>query len=225
MPEEDHRNESPDPVAPAVVLQGRDIVQGHGSGARVCQHVLFIAQQIKPGRLERGRLRDGQVYQGGQRINQAGYRVQLDWSWIHILRAVMSRPGSQVVPFLLAALPRFDHLLPEVVGIEDQTVEQEPRDHLEAAPAALISADPHLRDALALGAALKRDRRVALHAADSAAATAFLDHRQLTRTLRTGMAPEDHLVEELPHPLAVFQHALAELTQQVVGRHDRLLRR
>jgi hypothetical protein len=97
---------------------------------------------------------------------------------------------------LLLPLPGFDHLFPEVLGIEHQAIEQELRPDVAAAASTLISSHPQDRDTAALQASLKLDCGVALPAASRALTPAFGHHQQPTTALWTAVAQQHHAVEE-----------------------------
>ncbi len=102
------------------------------------------------------------------------------------------------------------HLLAEVLGIEDQALEQEPRRDIGPAVLALVPSDPKGKLPATFRAALEGDRRINDDATGLTPALSLCSHGQRIAAVRAGMAREHHLVVEPASPISKPGHGVGQ---------------
>jgi hypothetical protein len=195
---EQNRKEPPHKVKAAVFTEGWYLRQIHRDWPDMSLYVRLVTLQVEP--LCRPR-KAGCVIdrsQPGQGFQQARHLLQLSRRHENRLRSAAGQHLPDPLAELGLVLAVLCHLLPEVLGIEDQSVEQEPRRDVRPALPALVPPDPKGRFATARGASLECQGGIERGAAGLAPAPALGNHGQWIAASRAGMAPEHYVVVEQP---------------------------
>jgi hypothetical protein len=202
MGHEYDRDKPPYEVFPRVFTERWYLLQGDGMWLQMGLYMGLVALQVEA--LVRGQSHGNcqPLRQCVQCIQESGYGIKGDRPGLDCTRTVLGQHLPHPFPQLALVLPRLGHLYPEVLGVEDQAIEQEQRHSLRTAVAAPVAPDLKHNPAVAGSAPLESDGRVKMVSAARASTSAFGSHCQTTRTLRALMAGEHDLVEELPDTLA-----------------------
>jgi len=127
MGQEYDRDKPPDQIFPQVLVERWHRCQAHRIVPQMGLYVAFVESQIElPGTLgsqtviEAGR-------QGVQSLKQSRDHTQVRMLQRQITRSALGQHLPDAFPLFLLALSGLGHILPEVLCIEDQTIEQELR--------------------------------------------------------------------------------------------------
>jgi len=201
MNEEHDRDKPPYPVQTSVITQGWQFIQGQCDRLRMGSYVRLVAPKIELGS---GRIGLLLHVLAGQRI-QSCYQAR-NTAQIH--RPDRQRRGSTIcehlpnaLDALLPPLTMLDHLLSEVRGVEQATIEQKARRNVSSTLGARVSADSQADGAATRRAALECSRGIKLHSAGATTALAFPSHLEAAATLGTRETDQSDLVVESPSAL------------------------
>jgi len=191
-------DEPPNEVLPCVLGQAGYVVQADREVVNMGSHVALVAFQIEAcARVERhdlGRASDQAV----ERIHEARDGVKVSGHGIQVRRPALRQHLAYTLPQLSLPLPALRHLLPEVLRVECEAIEQEPRCHVRAALRASASPYPQLKPAAACSAALEGNGRIRLIPARLASTPTLPLHYQAATTSSAFVAHEHDGVVELP---------------------------
>jgi len=189
MGHEYNRNKPPYQVFPCVFGQPGYLVQPDREIANMGTYVALVAFQVEAcSRLPTygvGRPPDQTI----QRFGQARDGLQVSGYALQSGRATLCQHLTHTLSQFPLPLPAFRHLLPEVVGVEHEAIEQEPRGHVRAAVRTAVPANAQFWLPAARSAALEQKRRVEREAASLAPAP----------TLRYHPEPAAALGARIPH--------------------------
>ena len=164
-------------------------------------YVAFVEGQVEltgqPGRKTRGHI-SAECVQG---LCQAGHILKVCRRQPQGPRPALGQHLSHPLVLLSLLLPVFDHLLAEVLPIEDKAVKEEPRGHICATLLALVSANLENNLTATCLASLKDRCRIELVATGPALAHTFAHHCQPAAASRTCVVPKHYIVEKPLGPL------------------------
>lgn len=194
MGQEHNRDKPPYAVQERIITQGWYSLERSLDRAEKRLYVRLVLIQIERlARTPRRRTRSDQdrgVYRG----EQIGHRQFIDFEVFQGRRPRIRKQKANALAPLGLTLPMLGHLLPEVVGIEDQAVKQETGGDCIAARAAFVPADANPRGAAAAQAPLECDRRIKHDVARAAAALPVTDHEDRAIAAWAPAAREHHVV-------------------------------
>jgi hypothetical protein len=159
-----------------------------------------------------------------QCLKQSGNPAQIRLLQCQVPRSALRQHLPDPFPLLLLALSGFSHLCPKIVRIKDEAVEQELRNDVAAAMAALISPNAKHRGAATGRTSLEDDRRIELLLAGSALTLALGYHVQRTVAPRATIADQHHTIEEPTGLRPEGLHRFGQLTGQNADVHRLALR-